>query len=247
MNKTELVQEFLKSMRAELLADDVFFQALARTSGREAVLRHFAGNEMYRKASWSAPQPDGERIKVTGGGLILLFEFAGGRIAAIRQQPVFGAAPPTPATPLRLTEDMKKLVDNALATRHPMIVAYADAAGQPILSFRGSTQAFSDQQLAIWVRNSDGNFLNAVAKNPRVALMYRDEDSKATYQFQGRARVSRDEDDRRRIYERMAEAERNHDPARTGVALIIDLDRVEGWAGMSPGGPVGKVRMLREA
>ena len=246
MNKTELVQEFLKSMRAELLADDAFFQALARTSGREAVLKHFAGNDIYRKASWSPPQPEGERIKVTGGGLILLFEFAGGRIAAIRQQPVFGAAPPTPATPLKLTEDVKKLVDNALATRHPMIVAYADAAGQPILSFRGSTQAFGDDRLAMWVRNSDGNFLNAIAKNPRVALMYRDEDSKATYQFQGRARVSQDEADRRRIYERMAEAERNHDPARTGVALIIDLDRVEGWAGMSPGGPVGKVRMLRE-
>lgn len=246
MNKTELVQEFLKSMRAELLAEDVFFQALARTSGREAVLKHFAGNEVYRKASWSPPQADGERIKVTGGGLILLFEFAGGRIAAIRQQPVFGAAPPAPATPLKLTEDMKKLVDHALATRHPMIVAYADPAGQPILSFRGSTQAFGDDQLAMWVRNSDGNFLNAVAKNPRVALMYRDEDSKATYQFQGRARVSRDEADRRRIYEKMAEAERNHDPARTGVALIIDLDRVEGWAGMSPNGPVGKVRMLRE-
>lgn len=246
MNKTELVQEFLKSMRAELLADDVFFQALARTAGREAVLKHFTGNEVYRKASWSSPQADGERIKVSGGGLILLFEFSGGRIAAIRQQPVFGAAPPTPATPLKLTEQIRQLVDNALATRHPMIVAYADAAGQPILSFRGSTQSFGDDQLAIWVRNSDGNFLDAIAKNPKVALMYRDEESKATYQFQGRARVSKDEADRRRIYGKMAEAERNHDPARTGVALIIDLDRVEGWAGMSPNGPVGKVRMLRE-
>jgi general stress protein 26 len=247
MNKTELVQEFLKSMRAELLAEDVFFQALARTSGREAVLKHFTGNEVYRKASWSPPQADGERIKVTGGGLILLFEFSGGRIAAIRQQPVFGAAPPTPATPVRLTEELKKLVDNALATRHPMMVAYVDALGQPILSFRGSTQSFTDDQLAIWVRNSDGNFLNAIGKNPKVALMYRDEETKATYQFQGRARVSTDEAVRQRIYAKMAEAERNHDPARAGVALLIDLDRVEGWAGMSPNGPVNKVRMLREA
>jgi hypothetical protein len=127
-----------------------------------------------------------------------------------------------------------------------MIVSYVDPAGQPILSFRGSTQTFSDDQLAIWVRNSDGVFLNAIAKNPKVALMYRDEDTKATYQFQGRARVWTDESARRRIYEKMAEAERNHDPARTGVALIIDLDRVEGWAGMSPDGPVNKVRMLRE-
>lgn len=247
MNPAQLVQEFLRSMRPELLAEDVFFQALARTSGREAVLKHFTGNEAYRKAAWSPPQADGERLKVTGGGLILLFEFAGGRIAAIRQQPVFGAAPPPPATPLKLTEEMKKLVDNALATRHPMIVAYADAAGQPILSFRGSTQAFSDDQLAIWVRNSDGSFLKAIAKNPRVALMYRDEDTKATYQFQGRARVSTDQAVRQRIYAKMAEAERNHDPARTGVALLIELDRVEGWAGMSPNGPVDKVRMLREA
>lgn len=246
MNKIELVARFLASPGVELLTEDAFFQALARISGREAVLKHFAGNEVYRKASWAPPQADGERIKVTGGGLMLLFEFAGGRISAIRQQPVFGAAPPTPATPVKLTEELKKLVDNALATRHPMMVAYVDALGQPIVSFRGSTQSFSDDQLAMWVRNSDGNFLNAIGKNPKVALMYRDEDTKATYQFQGRARVSTDEAVRQRIYAKMAEAERNHDPARAGVALLIDLDRVEGWAGMSPNGPVNKVRMLRE-
>ncbi len=257
MDKTELVKAFLAAPRAELLADDVFFQALARTAGRDAVLNRFTAADTgaaYREASWSAPQADGEQVKVTGKlppggaspGFILVFEFAGGRISAIRQQPLFGGAP-VPATPVKLTEDMQKLVDNALATRHPMLVAYVDADGQPILSFRGSTQSFGDDQLAIWVRNSDGNFLNSIAKNPKVALMYRDHDSKATYQFQGRARVATDEAARRRIYEKMAEAERNHDPARSGVALLIDLDRVEGQAGMSPQGPVNRVRMLRDA
>ncbi len=153
---------------------------------------------------------------------------------------------PTAATPVGLTADLRKLVDDALATRRPMIVAYVDAGGQPILSFRGSTQSFSDDQLAIWVRKADGNFLGAIANNSKVALMYRDEDSKATYQFQGRARVSADEAVRKRVYEKMAEAERNHDPARAGVVVLIELDRVEGWAGMSPSGPVGRVRMLRE-
>jgi general stress protein 26 len=256
VDRTQLVKAFLAAPRAELLADEVFFQALARTAGRDAVLNRFTAADTgaaYREASWSTPQADGEQVKVTGTlpaggagpGFILVFEFAGERISAIRQQPLFGGAP-VPATPVKLTEDMKKLVDNALATRHPMIVAYVDAEGQPILSFRGSTQSFSDDQLAIWVRNSDGNFLSSIAKNPKVALMYRDEDSKATYQFQGRARVSTDEAARRRIYEKMAEAERNHDPARSGVALLIDLDRVEGWAGMSPQGPVNRVRMLRD-
>jgi len=254
MNKIQLVQDFLSSMRAELLAEDAFFQALARTSGRDAVIQHMTRSEAYRQAAWSAPQAEGAQVKVTGrmpagsasAGMILVFEFAGERISAIRQQPLFGGAP-TPATPVKLTEDIKKLVDGALATRHPMMVAYVDPAGQPILSFRGSTQTFSDDQLAIWVRNSDGNFLNAIAKNPKVALMYRDEDTKQTYQFQGRARVSKDEEVRRRVYEKMEQRERDHDPARTGIALLIDLDRVEGFGGMSPNGPVNKVRMLREA
>lgn len=256
-DKTELAKQFLAAPRAEMLAEDAFFQALARTSGRAAVLERFTGAETgkpYREANWSEPQADGERVKVTGRlppgapspGMILVFEFAGERIAAIRQQPLFGGAPAA-ATPVKLDDEIRKLVDNALATRHPIIVAYVGEGGQPILSFRGSTQSFGEDRLAIWVRNSDGNFLNAIKANPKVALMYRDEDSKATYQFQGRARVSTDEGDRRRIYERMAEAERNHDPARTGVALIIDLDRVEGWSGMSPNGPVGRVRMLRDA
>jgi hypothetical protein len=115
------------------------------------------------------------------------------------------------------------------------------------MSFRGSTQAFSDTQLAIWVRNSDGNFLNSVAANPRLALMYRNSKTRALYQFQGRARVSTDAAARERIYAKMSQMERNHDYARTGVALIVELERVEGWAGVGPDGQLGRIRMLREA
>ncbi len=54
---------------------------------------------------------------------------------------------------LKLTTALKGLIDGALAARHPIAVSYVDETGQPVLSFRGSTQAFSDDQLAIWVRN----------------------------------------------------------------------------------------------
>jgi len=266
VDKLKLVKEFLDSLpprdgpsgaRADLLAEGVVFQGLAKVSGREAVLQRFAAEDtgrVYRDVAWSAPELDGEDVKVVGksppgaptGGVILLVSVTGGRISAIRQQPLFGGTPP-PAAPVKLTDELKTLVDNALATRHTMIVAYVGPDGQPILSFRGSTQVFSDDQLAIWVRNSDGLFLDSIKSNPKVALMYRDHDTKSTFQFQGRVKISTDEAVRRRIYEKMAEAERNHDYARTGVALIIDLDRVEGWMGMTPDGPVGRVRMLREA
>lgn len=248
---TALVDEFLKSRRPELLRDDAFLQGLSRTVGREAVIRQLS-DVAYRSVTWGAAEAGEQHVKVVGksppgsptAGFILLFEVANGQIAAIRQQPLFGGTPPA-ATAVRLSDEIKALVDNALANRHPMVVAYVDETGQPIVSFRGSTQAFGDDQLAMWVRNSDGYFLRSIEKNPKLALMYRDEDTKATYQFQGRARVSTSEADRGRIYEKMAQAERNHDPARLGIALIIDLDRVEGWAGMSANGPVGRVRMIR--
>ena len=266
MDKLKLVKEFLDSLqstagqaggRADLLTEDVVFQALAKVSGREAVMQRFTAADtgrVYRDVAWSAPELEGADVKVVGrlpvgapsGGIILVVSVAGERISAIRQQPVFGGTPP-PAAPIKLTDELKRLVDNALATRHTMIVACVGPEGQPVLSFRGSTQSFSDDQLAMWVRNSDGVFLDSIKANPNVALMYRDHDTKETFQFQGRAKVSTDEAVRSRIYERMGEAERNHDYARTGVALIIDLDRVEGWFGMTPDGPVGRVRMLRDA
>lgn len=261
----KLVKDFLASLRpgsdgkpaprAELLAEDAIFQTLGKIEGRDAVIERMAGDggQPYRVMEWGEPEVDGADVRITGrmpagsamGGVIITFRFAGKRISAVLQQPLPGV--PTPATPLKLTPEIKAMVDSASPDGFPMTVAHVDAGGQPIISFRGSTQAFSDTQLAIWVRNSDGNFLNSVAGNPRLALMYRNAKTRALYQFQGRAHVSTDTAARERIHAKMSQMEKNHDYAHTGVALIIDLDRVEGWAGVGPDGQLGKVRMLREA
>jgi len=261
----QLVKDFLASLRpgaggkpaprAELLTEDAIFQTLGKIEGREAVIERMAGEagQPYRVMQWSEPEADGAEVRITGrmpvgsaiAGVIITFRFAGQRISAVLQQPLPGA--PTPATPLKLTPEIKALIASAQMDGFPMTVAHVDESGQPIISFRGSTQAFSDTQLAIWVRNSDGNFLNSVAKNPKLALMYRNSKTRALYQFQGRAQVSTDATARERIYSHMNQSERNHDYAHTGVALVIDLDRVEGWAGMGPDGQLGKIRMLREA
>jgi hypothetical protein len=49
------------------------------------------------------------------------------------------------------------------------------------------------------------------------------------------------------VFDAAPEAERAHDFAMLGVAVLVDLDRVEGYAGLGPGGQVGQVRMLRDA
>jgi hypothetical protein len=126
-----------------------------------------------------------------------------------------------------------------------MLLSYVGADGQPVLSFRGSTQAYSDDQLAMWVRNADGAFIRAIRANPRVALMYRNEEKRSTYQLQGRARVSEAPAERQRIFDASAAAERAHDFAMLGAAVIVDLDRVEGWAGVGPNGQIDPICLQR--
>jgi hypothetical protein len=141
-------------------------------------------------------------------------------------------APPV-LTELKLSADMKTAVNTALVSGRAIAIAYVDEANAPQLSFRGSTQAYSDTQLAIWVRNPQGRILSATKKNPAVALIYANHDPKARgfMVFRGRARIDESAEARRRVYEEAPEGERNLDKERKGVPLIIDLDSVEGFFG----------------
>lgn len=133
-----------------------------------------------------------------------------------------------PLTELKLIPEIKEAVNGALANRTPIMVAYVDEDGQPSLSFRGSTQAYSDTQLAIWVRNPEGGLLKALANNNRVTLFYRDPEKRMTLQFRGRARIENDAATREKVYNGAPETERNADREQKGFALIVDLDRVDG-------------------
>lgn len=268
MDAIKLVKEFLASLKAgpdgkvhprqDMLSETVLLQTLGKFNGRAAVIDRLTGEiwgPVLQGMIWEEPVMEGENVKIRGkmppgsplpmGGAIIIFKFEGGRIAALFQQPLPGA--PLPASEIKLTPELRAVVDNAFAANLPIVVAHVDEAGQPILNFRGSTQSFSDTQLAMWVRNSDGNFLKAIEKNPKVSLLYRNNETRTLYQFQGRARVSTDETARKQVYEKMGEVERMHDYARTGVAVVVDLDRVEGWAGVNVDVQVGRVRMLRGA
>src|SRR5580700_7259286 len=95
------------------------------------------------------------------------------------------------AAALTLTDSMKKLVNNALNTGKPITVAYVDELSQPHLSFRGTVQTFSDEQLALWVRNPVGGIAAAIGNNPSVVLLYGDlnPENRAFLTFRGRGRV----------------------------------------------------------
>ncbi len=141
---------------------------------------------------------------------------------------------PPATTELKLSSALKETVNTALARGRMISVAYVSPEGRPELSFRGSVQAYSDTQLAIWVRNPVGGILNAVATGrPHIVLLYGElgAQSKTFVTFRGRGRVETSESVRRKVYDDSPEVERDFDKDRKGVALIIDLDSVEGFFG----------------
>ena len=134
-----------------------------------------------------------------------------------------------------LTDEIREHVNGALLAGNPMIVATVDAEGRPRLSYRGSTQVFSGDQLGFWARNAEGSTLESIRTNPHVALMYRQPAQRVFLQFSGRARVVEGAE-RDRVYDQAPEFERKADPDRKGVAVVIDLDKVEGMLGLDAAG-----------
>jgi general stress protein 26 len=135
--------------------------------------------------------------------------------------------------PVVLTTEIKELVNNGLASGNPLLLTAVASDSKPVLSFRGSTQVYSDGQLGLWIRNTSGGTIEAIKGNPHVAMMY----SSATtpvLQFHGHARITTDEAERKRVFENAPEREQKSDPERKGAAIVIDLAKVEGVLNSAP-------------
>jgi hypothetical protein len=138
--------------------------------------------------------------------------------------------------PIALTQEIKEMVNNALANGHPMALAVVSPDNKPLISFRGSTQVFSDSSLGVWVRAGSGSTLDAITKNPNVAMIYRSATT-PMIKFEGRARITTNDAERHQIFTSSHEREQSYDPERTGTAVIIDLDSVSGVLRFGASGP----------
>jgi hypothetical protein len=83
-----------------------------------------------------------------------VFAFSGAKISRVEQQTLPGA--PVPPAELQLTDEIKNTVNGAFDNQTPMMIAYSDGDGKIHLSFRGTIQAYSDDQLAVWARDPEG-------------------------------------------------------------------------------------------
>src|ERR1700735_1321026 len=127
---------------------------------------------------------------------------------------------------VNLTGEIAEAVDGALLRGPALVLGYVADDGTPSLSFRGSTQVYSSDQLALWARKPTEGLTQAIATRPNVSLIYfsRDTPGPAYLSIKGRARLAPEINDV--VYERMVEIEQGQDPERKGVAILIDVDEV---------------------
>ncbi len=139
--------------------------------------------------------------------------------------------------PRRSYAEIKELVNNGLASGHPLLLAAVASDSKPVLSFRWFTQVYSDGELGLWIRNTSGGTIEAIKGNPHVAICIVPRPRHCS-NFTVRARITTDEAERERVFENAPEREQKSDPERKGVAIVIDLAKVEGVLKFGPDGPV---------
>ncbi len=261
-DRVEAVQAYVDALRTgvpalaqaagKYLAPNVVVQVgNQKIEGRDEAVRRITGvwpnTPVYRKGNWRAPVEEGETVTVHasmppfGAGVQsvdLTFAFdAQGQISGVQQVNTNNA-------PLYETDSLPEFVqarvNRALADDIPLCVSYVDEEGHPSQSLRGSTMAINDHQLAIWAR-SKGGIVKSLEKNPWVSLLYRENPTRSTLIFEGKAHVLPDGPEALKIHDMSPEVERNHLTRETGAAIVIDLTAVDGST------PEGRVRFRRAA
>lgn len=133
--------------------------------------------------------------------------------------------------PIDLNGEIAAAIDGAALRGATPAVAYVRDDLSPSVSFRGSTHVHSPTELALWARKRDSGLVAAITERPKVALVYYggpDGPGAMFLSIEGRAHAAPEVNDQ--VWEAMIEGERQQDPERNGVAVVIEVDSVTGAA-----------------
>jgi general stress protein 26 len=131
---------------------------------------------------------------------------------------------------IEILDQMKELIDPALANGCPCILATVSGDGEPDIGFKGSMMVFDKQSLAYLERTKRVHLKN-LRENPKVIVLFRDAKTKAAFRFHGTATVLDDGPVREQVMARTVPAELEKDPERKGAAVVIKLDKVTNMGG----------------
>ena len=130
-----------------------------------------------------------------------------------------------------LSGDITVAIDGAYNRGNPIVLGYTDDQDRAALSVRGSVYVHSSHELAIWARSQTSGFVKALAERPHVSLIFfasNDAGPRMLLSIQGKAHVDSSLNDE--VYASILPGEREHDPDKNGVAVIVEVGTVNGFS-----------------
>jgi hypothetical protein len=134
------------------------------------------------------------------------------------------------ADKIDLTGEISEAINGASGRGKAAVLGYIGDDGYAAISFRGSLQVHGPTELAFWSRKAEGGVVAAIAADPKVSVLYyggADGPGSVFLSLHGLAHVDPAANDA--VYEGMPESERGQDPDRAGVAVVIDVQSVQGF------------------
>lgn len=131
---------------------------------------------------------------------------------------------------IAIGDDIRNLINNALANGCPCVLATVSAEGEPDIGFKGSMMIFDKESLAYWERTRRQHLKN-VKENPKVIVLFRDPKTRINFRFHGTATVHESGPLRDQVMERTVKDEIDKDPERKGAAVVIRVDRITNLGG----------------
>ncbi len=131
---------------------------------------------------------------------------------------------------INLTDQMREVVNSALAKGCACILATVSGSGEPNIGYKGSMMVFDNESLAYWERTKRQHRKN-LSENQHVVVLYRDPATRLNWRFHGVATVHESGAVRDQVMAKVVKDELDKDPDRKGLAVIVRVERVTNLAG----------------
>jgi len=119
----------------------------------------------------------------------------------------------------------EELVARAPGDGAPCIAASYVPGEPPDMSFKGSMMVLDRDHLAWW-EWAGGEQIHQLERNPLVSVLYRNHTTRVMLRWYGQATLLREGPVREQVMARAPERELARDPERTGIAVVVRIDRV---------------------
>ena len=121
---------------------------------------------------------------------------------------------------IQLTDEMKRLINNAREDGYPCIVATSASDGTPNAGYIGTVLAVDDSTL-VYRDRTRRQPLEHLEENPKVIVLFRNVTADAGWKFRCTASVERQGERYDEMTQRLADAGLINDPEMVGAAIVL--------------------------